>query len=122
MFYNCTSLKIPPKLPATTLAVSCYSRMFHNCSSLEALPELPNETLPASCYTQMFQGCTKIKLSDTQVDEYTISYRIPSTGTIADATNRLTDMFTSTGGTFKGTPEANTTYYLSNTNSIISAT
>ena len=35
--------------------------------------------------------------------------------------NSLYNMFTNTGGTFTGTPEINTTYYLSNTNSIVVA-
>ena len=66
----------------------------------------------------MFQGCTKIKLSSTKTGEYTQEYRISITG--ADTTaSPLKDMFVSTGGTFTGTPEINTTYYLSTDNMIV---
>lgn len=68
----------------------------------------------------MFQSCTKIKLSSTQTEEYTVEYRIPSSGTATTGTNSLNNMFAYTGGTFTGTPSINTTYYLSNTNTIVS--
>ena len=47
---------------------------------------------------------------------------MPSSGTGTTATNALTHMFTSTGGTFTGTPEINTTYYLSTDNVIVRET
>ena len=53
------------------------------------------------------------------VGEYTVAYRIPTTGTGKTATNALTSMFKATGGTFKETPSINTIYYLSNTNQVI---
>ena len=31
----------------------------------------------------------------------------------------MSDMFTNTGGTFTGTPEINTTYYLNESNTIV---
>ena len=67
----------------------------------------------------MFNGCTGLKLSSTQTGEYTQEYRIPSSGTGTTASNALTDMFASTGGTFKGTPSINTTYYLSSDNMVV---
>ena len=67
----------------------------------------------------MFDGCTRLKLSTTQTGEYTIAYRIPTTGTGTTATDALTDMFRNTGGTFTGAPAINTTYYLSNTNTVV---
>lgn len=67
----------------------------------------------------MFYGCTTLKLSATQTDEYTQEYSIPMTGTGTTASNALTNMFTSTGGTFTGTPEINTTYYLSSDNMVV---
>ena len=76
-------------------------------------------TLANSCYNGMFYGCTGIKLSSTQTGEYTVTYRIPTTGTGTTASSALSNMFTSTGGTFKGTPTINTTYYLSNTNTVV---
>ena len=119
MFYSCTSLTQAPALPATTLKNYCYQGMFYDCTSLTQAPALPATTLKNYCYRYMFQNCTSLKLSSTQTDEYTQEYRIPSSGTGTTATNALTYMFISTGGTFTGTPAINTTYYLSNTNTIV---
>ena len=119
MFNGCASLIQAPELPATTLAMVCYSDMFNGCASLTQVPALPATTLLESCYGSMFFGCTKIKLSSTQTEEYTQEYRIPTTGTGTTVTSALTSMFTGTGGTFTGTPVINTTYYLSNTNTVV---
>jgi len=115
MFYNCTSLTVAPALPATKLAINCYSNMFRNCIALTAIPALPATTLATSCYRYMFYGCTKIKLSTTQTGAYQTAYRIPRSGNGTTGTNSLNSMFTSTGGTFTGTPSINTKYYTSNT-------
>jgi hypothetical protein len=56
----------------------------------------------------MFWGCTGISLYEKGTSEY----RIPSSGTGTVGTDSLINMFTKTGGTFKGTPEINKTYYL----------
>ena len=119
MFFGCTSLTQAPALPATTLAPYCYCQMFHSCTGLTQAPALPATTLAFSCYFAMFRSCTSLKLSTTQTGEYTVSYRIPTTGTGTMITSALTEMFASTGGTFTGTPEINKTYYLSNTNTIV---
>ena len=119
MFQGCTSLTQAPVLPATTLASNCYDNMFQGCTSLTQVPALPATTLTNNCYYNMFQGCTALKLSSTQTGEYTIAYRIPSSGTGKTATNALTYMFISTGGTFTGSPAINTTYYMSNANTIV---
>ena len=119
MFYGCTSLIKAPVLPSTTLAIYCYQSMFSGCTSLTQAPALPATTLTNSCYRGMFYGCTSLKLSATQTDEYIQEYRIPTTGTGTTATDALTNMFTSTGGTFTGTPEINITYYLSSDNMIV---
>ena len=122
MFYDCTSLTQAPALPATTLANSCYQRMFQNCSSLTQAPALPATTLANYCYRGMFQGCTSLKLSSTQTGEYTQEYRISSSGEVVTTSNALLNMFSSTGGTFTGTPEVNKTYYLSSDNMIVRGT
>ena len=96
--------------------------MFSGCTALIQAPALPATTLANQCYNGMFSGCTSLKLSSTQTGEYTQEYRIPTTGTGTTATDALTDMFTSTGGTFTGAPEINTTYYLSSDNMIVSET
>ena len=119
MFKGCTSLTTIPELPATTLAGSCYNGMFYGCSSLTTVPSLPATTLAWACYYGMFEGCTRLKLSTTATDSYTIAYRIPSAGEGTTDQDSLTDMFTGTGGTFVGTPEINTTYYLDKSNSIV---
>ena len=120
MFDGCTSLTQAPALPATTVAESCYKSMFRGCAGLTQVPALPATTLKRECYYDMFQGCTSLKLSSTQTGEYTQEYRIPSSGTGTTATNALVEMFTGTGGTFTGSPAINTTYYLSNTNTVVS--
>ena len=119
MFYSCTSLTQAPALPATTLKNYCYQGMFYDCTSLAQVPALSATKLKNYCYRYMFQNCTSLKLSSTQTDEYTQEYRIPSSGTGTTATNALTYMFISTGGTFTGSPAINTTYYLSNTNTVV---
>ena len=122
MFYGCTSLTKAPALPATTLEFGCYYNMFYGCTSLTQAPALPATTLANYCYFQMFYGCTSLKLSSTQTGEYTVAYRIPTTGIGTTADSSLDGMFTSTGGTFTGTPEINTTYYLSSDNMVVRET
>ena len=79
---------------------------------LTSIPSLPATTLTVGCYAYMFQTCTRLKLSATQTGTYTKEYRIPATGAGTTATNALSGMFHLAGGTFTGTPEINTTYYL----------
>ena len=119
MFYGCTSLTAAPSLPAATLAGKCYDFMFQDCTSLTAAPSLPATTLASSCYSGMFQDCKKIKVSSVSSGTYTKGYRIPKTGAGTMATRALRNMFANTGGTFIGTPEINTTYYLDESNTIV---
>ena len=119
MFYGCTSLTQAPALPATTLSDYCYPTMFSGCISLIQTPALPAIKLASHCYDSMFERCTALKLSSTKTVEYAQEYRIPTTGTGTTATDALTNMFVSTGGTFTGTPAINTTYYLSTDNMIV---
>jgi len=60
MFYNCTNLTTAPQLPATTLASGCYGDMFYNCTNLTTAPQLPATTLASGCYGDMFNGCTSL--------------------------------------------------------------
>ena len=122
MFAGCTSLIQATELPATTLARSCYQGMFANCEHLKQAPKLPATTLAVTCYSNMFDGCTSVKLSETKTEEYTQEYRIPSSGDGTTSSDALTRMFNSTGGTFTGTPNINTTYYLSSDNMIARGT
>ena len=122
MFIGCTGLTQAPALPATTLANQCYYGMFQGCTALTQAPALPATTLAEECYAMMFYGCTSLKLCPVKGGEYTIAYRIPSSGTGTTATNALTEMFTNTGGMFTGAPAINTTYYLSSGNMIVRET
>ena len=122
MFSNCTGLIQASKLHATTLADECCSNMFSECTSLIQAPELSVITLSRKCYDHMFYGCTSLKLSETKTEEYIQEYRIPSSGDGTTSSDALTRMFASTGGTFTGTPQINTTYYLSSDNMIARGT
>ena len=119
MFCGCTGLTAAPALPAMTLAEYCYYRMFQGCTALTTIPKLFAITLERNCYSSMFLSCKKLKLSAAQAGEYSTPYRIPSSGTGTTASNALLDMFEETGGTFTETPEINTTYYLSTSNSVV---
>ena len=122
MFQDCTALTQAPSLPATTSANNCYSGMFQGCTALTQAPSLPATTLANNCCETMFGNCTSLKLSSTQTDEYTQEYRITSSGNGITATSALNGMFVSTGGTFTGTPEINTSYYLSSNNMVVRET
>ena len=60
LFKDCTSLTKAPRLPATTLASSCYYSMFQGCTSLTKAPYLPATSLAETCYKAMFEGCTSL--------------------------------------------------------------
>ena len=122
MFKDCTSLVKIPVLPATELAYDCYGYMFDGCTSLTKTPALPATTLAEDCYAFMFNGCASLKLSTTKTDEYIQEYRMPSSGNGVTAIRAMQGMFSYTGGTFAGTPEINTTYYLSSENMIVRET
>ncbi len=114
MFKDCTLLTTPPKLPATTLASQCYYMMFRNCTSLTMAPELPATTLAWYCYYRMFNGCTSLKVSATKTGAYIYDWRIPTSGTGAEASGWNANMLLNTGGTFTSDPTINTTYYVVN--------
>lgn len=114
MFSGCINLISSPKLPATTLAAHCYDSMFSGCINLITIPELPAITLATYCYSNMFHGCESIKLSETQTDEYTTEYRIPSRGAGTNMDFGSMGMFNNTGGTFTSLVKINTTYYTAN--------
>ena len=122
MFQGCTALTQAPALPATTMADYCYSSMFQGCTALTQVPALPVITLANYCCSSMFYKCTSLKLSSAKTDDYTQEYRITYSGSSLTVPNILQDMFSSTGGTFTGTPSTNTTYYLSSDNMIVRET
>lgn len=128
MFAGCRNLTTTPELPETTLAPWCYSEMFAECRNLTTLIKLPATELPIGCYSGMFSECSKLKLSESRTGEYQTAYRIPTSGTgillnedeyEEDPDYPVYEMFSSTGGSFKGTPSINTTYYVSTTNTLV---
>lgn len=120
MFAFCRNFVTAPLLPATTLKDACYQFMFSGCSSLATVHRLPATDLPYSCYDRMYDGCKKIKLSTEKTGLYNIPFRIPSQGTgVLLGSFSVNSMFGDTGGTFTGTPEINTTYYLDESNTIV---
>lgn len=106
MFDGCTSLAAAPVLAASSLAHSCYHSMFDGCTALKSIPALPATTLKEYCYYHMFRGCSSLTLNTAGPGS---QWSIPATAT---STNSLEEMFTGTAGTMNGTPELNTTYYL----------
>ena len=78
MFQNCTNLATVPKLPAMVIASRSYSEMFFACTSLTTAPELPATTLGSYCYHQMFRGCTNLvvapELPATTLANYCYGY------------------------------------------------
>lgn len=120
MFMDCENLVVAPPLPATILKNLCYRSMFMGCDSLTTVHRLPAIDLPYSCYYSMYFNCKKIKLSTEKTGPYSIPFRIPSqgAGAISDS-YAVYSMFGYTGGTFTGTPEINTTYYLDESNTIV---
>ena len=63
MFFNCTSLKWAPELPATVLADHCYYNMFRQCTGIKSyLFSLPAMTLKQDCYREIFRGCTNLEV------------------------------------------------------------
>ncbi len=86
--------------------------MFQMCgTAFKGIPELPATQLASQCYYQMFYGCAGLKFATASGTGVTTAYRIPSSGIGTTAQYAMTDMFKNTGGSFKGTPSINTTYY-----------
>ena len=89
MFIRCIGLTNAPKLPATTLARSCYSYMFYGCTSLVNAPVLPATTLRGDCYSYMFKGCTSLtnapELPATTLAWYCYSYMFENCTSLTNA-------------------------------------
>ncbi len=107
MFQGCKNLFTSPNLPATGLAKDCYKMMFRDCSSLAEVLEFPSVELAEGCCQLMFQSCSSLHITDVAGEQAYKFFTCP--GTIP--TNAVTDMFYGTGGEFKGTPQANHSYY-----------
>lgn len=68
MFAGCSQLETPPKLPATELAIECYSNMFES-TAITASPVLPASTLVDRCYFAMFVSCFYINRVDCYAED-----------------------------------------------------
>ena len=115
MFSDCTNLETIGKINLRTTHSACCRSMFSGCTSLTELPQLLPTLLDTYCYAQMFYGCSNICVSTSETGVYNKEYKVPFTYYESEsASNALNDMFTNTGGTFTGTPSADTVYYVSN--------
>lgn len=59
-FFYSSRISMPPELPATSLANSCYQEMFFNCQYLVSAPQLNAMTLRDMCYQSMFHSCPSL--------------------------------------------------------------
>lgn len=75
LFKDCTALRTPPELPATSFKAACYKSMFMGCSNLLVAPVLPaiNVNGGGYEYTNMFYGCTSI-VAAPELPATTLSY------------------------------------------------
>ena len=102
----------PPSLGFIAVANYACMRMFRGCAKLKVLPLIHATSIGQTSLAYMFDGCTNIKLSTTQTEEYKYEWRIPQQGTTSSLGNYWNNnTFINTGGTFTGSPSANTTYY-----------
>lgn len=132
LFRNQIYLKTAPRFICSDIAntsvneISFY-KAFEGCTNLEVLPNINqifttpvvfNESTgdrTTWVYRDLFNRCSNIKVSTTNVDEYTYPINIPA---YTSPVPTFLDAFANTGGTFTGTPSVNTTYYSSNVSRI----
>lgn len=60
LFSNNNSIILPPKFPATTLAMMCYGFCFWESKSITETPYLPANPNQRYCYVMMFSGCSNL--------------------------------------------------------------
>lgn len=92
-----------PALPATTLPEGCYSYMFEDCFG-SVMREISATSFGSSSCLGMFEDCLGLKI--TEQTGYNFIFTAPS-----NASNACVNMFSGTGGNFKGTPTAGQSYY-----------
>lgn len=56
MFQGCTSLAIPPRIPAVTTARQCYEKMFDGCTGLKCLTNLATDLSGSQCMNNWVQN------------------------------------------------------------------
>ena len=104
----------PPSLPAISVTELCYAYMFSGIRSLNIVNILPATTMASYCYSQMYESSPSIKVSTTKTGIYQYEWRMPTSGTGTTYTGWSFAMVYKTGGTFKGDPVINVTYYVEN--------
>lgn len=102
-----------PDLSTVVLSNGCFAE-FASFSGVRVLPKLSQLVFPSTCFNLCFWGCSNIKMATTQSADYPNAYRIPETGTASAGYSAFGQMFSGSGGSFKGTPAVNSTYYTSN--------
>lgn len=81
--------------------------MFKDCKNLTNIPTLHATTLATGCYYQMFYGCSNLRVN---TDGPGREWSIPTdAGSVSSCSY---NMFTNTGGNFRGTPTKGTVYYV----------
>ena len=120
LFSENTDIISAPSISSVNLSQYCFVEFCSWCANLKTIPKISQTEYPDGCFQYSFWGCSKLKLSTTQTIEYQNLYRIPNVGTgTKDWSQAIYSpfygTFSTTGGTFKGTPDINTTYYTSNT-------
>lgn len=105
MFNNCSALTEMPDLNATNIGSNGYANMFEGCTKLKTIKPLNATTITNYSYKEMFKNCSKLLITETEGE--TSFLTMPATAPI----NAGDNMFVGTGGTFVGTPTANSSYF-----------
>lgn len=87
LFYSCSALITPPKLPSKTTVSNCYESMFSSCTGLTEVPELP----PIGEYNNMFEGCTSLVDASKLTLDGTLTTYFPNSNSNMDG--RFEEMF-----------------------------
>ena len=111
MFYDCSNLKTAPTIDAATLDSSSLNGCFYN-TGLSVPADLSSIiSFGAFACQSMYGHCSNIKMSASQVSSPKMTFVINANATVDTTYGSFTNMFSSTSGTFTGTPVKGTTYY-----------
>ena len=91
MFYNCTSLKSAPNLPATTLAEDCYKNMFTGCTNLTSVTMLaPSDQISEGHFADWLESAGIDAASRTLILKDAAAYNALSANNLANKYDYLT--------------------------------
>ena len=105
MFSNCSALTEMPDLNATNIGANGYANMFEGCTKLKTIKPLNATTLANYSYKEMFKNCSGLIISEGSGENQFLSMPAGAPSNAGD------NMFLGTGGTFVGTPTANSSYF-----------